>query len=229
MTRGTPSRVQPQPTRPPLAELRQPKSHPVPQHPGVRYAKPSHMGHFDSIGRQSHLSWRAPVVGPTPGTSQAAAVHRHAPMNWAGPCPQVLAQIQQPVMRVSQGEVCKPAIRHSQHPESRLGRNFHWVPYPLGLMHYDSWFKLHHRPEDSKERSAVCPVCYQQRKITPHMRKIFLVAERLLAEDGTTSMHLKSKNEELNWAVNYELGILEPFVEDPEQVPGGKNSQKNTF
>jgi hypothetical protein len=61
------------------------------------------------------------------------------------------------------------------------------------------------------------------------MRKIFLVAERLLSEDGTTSMHLKSKNEELNWAVNYELGILEPFVEDPEQVPGGKNSQKNTF
>jgi hypothetical protein len=61
------------------------------------------------------------------------------------------------------------------------------------------------------------------------MRKMFLVAERLLSEDGITSMHLKSKNEELNWAVNYELGILEPFVEDPEQVPGGKYSQKNTF
>ena len=55
------------------------------------------------------------------------------------------------------------------------------------------------------------------------MRKIFLVAERLLAEDGTTSMHLKSKNEELNWAVNYELGILEPFVEDPELVPGPRH------
>jgi hypothetical protein len=132
-------------------------------------------------------------------------------------------------MRVSRGGVCKPTIRHSQHPESRLGRNFHWVPYPLGLMRYNSWFNLHHRPEDSKEKSVVCPVCYQQRKTTPHMRKIFLVAERLLSEDGTTSMHLKSKNEELNWAVNYELGILEPFVEDPEQVPGGKNSQKNTF
>jgi hypothetical protein len=39
------------------------------------------------------------------------------------------------------------------------------------------------------------------------MRKTFLVAERLLSEDETTSMHLKSLNEELNWAVNYELNV----------------------
>ncbi|KAL1600386.1 hypothetical protein SLS60_006771 [Paraconiothyrium brasiliense] len=37
----------------------------------------------------------------------------------------------------------------------------------------------------------------------------------------------KNLNEELNWAVNYELGILEPFVEDIEQINGGKRSQKN--
>lgn len=65
--------------------------------------------------------------------------------------------------------------------------------------------------------------------MTPHMRKMFLVAERLSWEDGITSVHDKSLNEELNWAVNYELGILDPFVEDPEQVPGGKNSQTNSF
>jgi hypothetical protein len=39
----------------------------------------------------------------------------------------------------------------------------------------------------------------------------------------------KEQNEELNWAVNYELGMLDPFMEDPEHVPEGKNSQKNSF
>ncbi|KAF3006612.1 hypothetical protein E8E13_007408 [Curvularia kusanoi] len=61
------------------------------------------------------------------------------------------------------------------------------------------------------------------------MRKMFLVAECLSWEDAITSMYDKSTNEELNWAVNYDLGILDPFVEDPEQVPGGKNSQTNKF
>lgn len=130
--RGTPSRVEPQPTRPLLAELRQPKIHPVPQHPGVRYANPSHMEHFGSIGRPSHFSWRAPVFEPTSGTSQAAAVHQHAPMNWARPPPQVPAQIHQPVMRISRSEVCKPTIRHSQHPKSRLaGSKFPLGPLPI--------------------------------------------------------------------------------------------------
>jgi hypothetical protein len=61
------------------------------------------------------------------------------------------------------------------------------------------------------------------------MRKLFLVAERLTWEEGLVSMHDKDLNEELNWKFNYELGILDPFVEDPEQVPGGKNSQNNRF
>lgn len=65
--------------------------------------------------------------------------------------------------------------------------------------------------------------------MTPHTRKLFLVAERLSWEDGITSIHDKSLNEELNWAVNHELGILDPFVEDPEQVPGGKHSRTNSF
>lgn len=67
------------------------------------------------------------------------------------------------------------------------------------------------------------------RKLTAHTRKLFLVAERLLWEDGITSVHDKSLNEELNWAVNYELGILDPFVEDHQQIPGGKHSRSNSF
>tara|TARA_R110002003_G_scaffold878_17_gene21815 strand:- start:14117 stop:14875 length:759 start_codon:yes stop_codon:yes gene_type:complete len=36
-------------------------------------------------------------------------------------------------------------------------------------------------------------------------------------------------NEELNWKVNYELGIVDPFVEDSERIPGGKHSRHNRF
>jgi hypothetical protein len=61
------------------------------------------------------------------------------------------------------------------------------------------------------------------------MRKVFLVAERLSWDDKIVSIHDKDLNEELNWKVNYELGILNPFVEDPEQVPGGKLSRNNKF
>lgn len=63
-------------------------------------------------------------------------------------------------MRASQGEVCKPAIRHSQHPESRLGRNFHWVPYPLGLMHYDCTTDL---KKAKKDRSYALSVTNSER------------------------------------------------------------------
>ncbi|KAJ4361196.1 hypothetical protein N0V95_002077 [Ascochyta clinopodiicola] len=53
--------------------------------------------------------------------------------------------------------------------------------------------------------------------------------KRLSWHDELTSIHDKSLNEELNWAVNYELGILDPFVEDSEQIPGGKHSRMNSF
>jgi hypothetical protein len=61
------------------------------------------------------------------------------------------------------------------------------------------------------------------------MRKIFLVAERLAWEEKGVSIRERDQNEQLNWEVNHELGILDPFVEDPEQVPGGKNSQSNKW
>lgn len=61
------------------------------------------------------------------------------------------------------------------------------------------------------------------------MRKVFLVAERLSWDEKLISGPDRDLNEELNWTVNYELGILDPFVEDPEQIPGGKNSRENKF
>lgn len=61
------------------------------------------------------------------------------------------------------------------------------------------------------------------------MRKVFLVAERLTWEEGIVSTHDKDLNEELNWKFNYELGILDPFVEDAGHVVGGKNSRLNRF
>jgi hypothetical protein len=123
----------------------------------------------------------------------------------------------------------KPRVRHQPHPESKLCQDFHWVPYPLGLMPHDSWNHLHHRNDVKPASPFRCPVCNQERKATAHMRKVFLVAERLSWDDKIVSIHDKDLNEELNWKVNYELGILNPFVEDPEQVPGGKLSRNNKF
>ncbi|KAH5332012.1 hypothetical protein HBI23_072550 [Parastagonospora nodorum] len=125
--------------------------------------------------------------------------------------------------------VCKPAVLHRPHPDSKLCQDFHWVPYPLGLMPYDSWHNLHHRDDMQPLLPFRCPVCKQSRKATAHMRKLFLVAERLSWDDKLVAMPDKDRNEELNWAVNYELGILDPFVEDAENIPGGKNSRYNRF
>lgn len=54
------------------------------------------------------------------------------------------------------------------------------------------------------------------------------MAERLSREDDIRSVHDKSLNEEPDWAVDYELGILDSFIEDPQQVPGGKHSRSNS-
>jgi hypothetical protein len=72
-------------------------------------------------------------------------------------------------------------------------------------------------------------VCRSTRKPTPHARKVFLVAERLAWEYRPVPRHEKDENERLTWEVNYELGILDPFVEDPERFPGGKKSQHNKW
>jgi len=120
-----------------------------------------------------------------------------------------------------------PAVFHRPHPNSKLCENFHWVPYPLGLIPYDSWHKLHSRDNVMPMAPFRCPVCKAERKLAAHMRKVFLVAERLSWNDRLVSGRNKGLNEELNWKVDFELGILDPFVEDPEQISGGKHSRAN--
>ncbi|KAJ4360616.1 uncharacterized protein N0V89_001182 [Didymosphaeria variabile] len=105
---------------------------------------------------------------------------------------------------VTQPIAYKPQILHEPHPDSKILQDFHWVPYPLGLLP-------------------------KERKVSAHLRKAYLVAERLSWEDELITAPDRNLNEELNWAVNYELGILEPFVEDIEQRTGGKRSQKNKY
>ncbi|EAT86287.1 hypothetical protein SNOG_06456 [Parastagonospora nodorum SN15] len=61
------------------------------------------------------------------------------------------------------------------------------------------------------------------------IHSVSCLAERLSWDDKLVAMPDKDRNEELNWAVNYELGILDPFVEDAENIPGGKNSRYNRF
>jgi len=123
----------------------------------------------------------------------------------------------------------KPIARYQKHKDSGVGQNFHSVPYPLTLMPYDSWYNLHNREDPTSDRKFQCPTCRIPRTPTAHTRKLFLVAERLSRTDGIVSTAEKNQNEELNWEINYQLGILDPFVEDPIQVPGGKNSQKNQW
>lgn len=123
----------------------------------------------------------------------------------------------------------QPQTLHQPHPNSKVGQDFHSVPYPLSLLPYDSWHKLHHPAHVYPSLPFRCPVCTREREATPHIRKTFLVAERLAWDLESVSIGEKEQNEELTWAVNYELGIIDPYVEDSVQVPGGRQSQKNSF
>ncbi|KAF2812749.1 uncharacterized protein BDZ99DRAFT_497090 [Mytilinidion resinicola] len=122
-----------------------------------------------------------------------------------------------------------PRIKHSNHPESKVGTNFHAVSYPLTLLPYDSWWTLHSSADPTKPYRFQCPRCFAVRTPTPHARKLFLVAERLSWSDGTVSTAERNNNEEKNWEVNYELGILDPSIEDPDQRPGGRKSRLNEW
>ncbi|KAF2493100.1 hypothetical protein BU16DRAFT_583270 [Lophium mytilinum] len=122
-----------------------------------------------------------------------------------------------------------PLIKHNNHPNSRVGTDFHSVPYPLTLLPYDSWWALHSSPDPTRPHRFQCPRCFAVRIPTPHARKLFLVAERLSWLDGIVSTAERNTNEEKNWEVNYELGILDPSIEDPDQRPGGRKSRLNEW
>ncbi|KAF2642763.1 hypothetical protein P280DRAFT_396460 [Massarina eburnea CBS 473.64] len=58
---------------------------------------------------------------------------------------------------------------------------------------------------------------------------LMILAERLTWQFGEVPLPDKERNEELTWAVNYELGILDPAMEDPVQYLGGRKSQTDRF
>jgi hypothetical protein len=237
---GATFRVGPQPARRPLADIQQPRQHPM-------HVSPPNATQWKPSGKQSSSTYQSPCESPLgprynkSSSSYAAPTHQQPsrdhdcfpgnlnPPRQAGASHPSLAHSRSAATQIVPWISYKPEVRHNPHPESKLCQNFHWVPYPLGLMPFDSWSKLHHKPEHVQSHSFLCPACLAPRELTPHARKLFLVAERLSREDGNTSMHDKVLNEELIWAVNYELGILDPFVEDPHQIPGGKYSQTNRF
>ncbi|KAK8223831.1 hypothetical protein HDK90DRAFT_470538 [Phyllosticta capitalensis] len=122
----------------------------------------------------------------------------------------------------------KPRVLYANHPESGVGKNFHNVPYPLGLMPYNSWSLLRNPPGSDPSQHFSCPSCRKSRPSpSAHRRKMFLVAERLSREKGKMPTALLERNQEMTWEVNFQLGIHEPFVEELDQVPGGKYSQEN--
>ncbi|KAI9776145.1 MAG: hypothetical protein M1839_000561 [Geoglossum umbratile] len=120
-----------------------------------------------------------------------------------------------------------PQARHHPHPDCRSGTNFHSVPYPLNLLPYQSWCALHFRkPGPSGALEIQCPVCATPQPASAHHQKLFLVAERLLFDLERTPTAVRQKNEEANWGVNFQLGILDPFVEDLQgHISGGKHSR----
>jgi hypothetical protein len=133
-------------------------------------------------------------------------------------------------MNFELGQVHNPSTKYRNHKDSGVGEDFHSVPYPLSLMPYDSWYLLHHLTDLCEDRQFVCPKCKEPRpKPTPHQRKLFLVAERLSWEDGIVPTRDKDANQEQLWEVNFELGITEPVIEDPNEQPGGRESRKNPF
>ncbi|KAF2091437.1 hypothetical protein K490DRAFT_60878 [Saccharata proteae CBS 121410] len=125
-----------------------------------------------------------------------------------------------------------PEVRVMNHPLSSSGQAFHLLPYPLGLMPYSNWCRLHHREVSRapEKRDFRCPVCNKYRgEPSAHKQKLFLVAERLSWRDGLVSSAERSLNEELNRVVNCRLGVTGRAAEELYQVPGGEQSRKNQW
>lgn len=128
--------------------------------------------------------------------------------------------------RITANSARPPTISHPRHifkdhPKSGTGKDFHSVPYPLSLLPKKSWEALNNGEVDG----AVCAKCDKPRPSSAHQRKLFLVAERLSWEIGSTSSAARSQNEIALWAVNAELDIFEPAVDDDEVFIGGRQSR----
>ncbi|TLD24582.1 hypothetical protein E2P81_ATG11918 [Venturia nashicola] len=136
-------------------------------------------------------------------------------------------------VRLDLGKTFEPKKLYTKHAESGVGNNFHSVSYPLALIPYSSWFVLHHGKGGKQNHQYTCSKCNKKRaKTTPHERKLFLVAERLSWHGfrGIVPAAEKALNEGQLRAVNFELGITDPAVEESSSLmAGGKKSQSNPF
>jgi hypothetical protein len=96
-------------------------------------------------------------------------------------------------------------------------------------MPYESWKKLHNGGDLQHLPFVCCAVCGGKREALIHMRKLFLVAERLTWEEGIVSMNEKSLNANLTSKLNHELNIQSPVTEHEECAPGGKHSKTSKY
>ncbi len=97
-------------------------------------------------------------------------------------------------------------------------------------MPYDSWYLLHHPTDLCEDRQFVNPECKEpKQKPTPHQQKLFTVAERLSWENGIVPTRDKDANQKQLWEVNFELGIMELVIEDPDQQPGEEKVERIRF
>lgn len=126
-------------------------------------------------------------------------------------------------VRPSKGS--KPKQLYKNHSKSGVGKDFHSVPYPLSLLPKKTWEALNNGESDG----SVCGKCERPRPSTAHQRKLFLVAERLSWEVGATSSATRNQNEIALWAVNAELDIFEPAVDDDEVIIGGRKSRSDEW
>lgn len=143
------------------------------------------------------------------------------------------AKISRTGIRLDRGKTYEPKKLYTKHRDSGVGVNFHSVSYPLALIPYSSWYVLHHGKGGKRNHQYTCSKCKKKRaKITLHERKLFLVAERLSWHGfrGIVPAPEKALNEEQLWAVNFDLGITDPAIEESSSLmAGGKNSQSNPF
>lgn len=100
-----------------------------------------------------------------------------------------------------------------------------FIPYPLqGLKaHATQTPNLQYMP------FYCCPICRGKREAHAHVRKLFLVAERLMWEEGLVSMSEKHRNAYFNKQVNDELGVPNHTVSYQDYFPGGRHSQTNRY
>ncbi|RPA98471.1 hypothetical protein L873DRAFT_1027938 [Choiromyces venosus 120613-1] len=102
-----------------------------------------------------------------------------------------------------------PAKKYSTHISQAPSHSIVSYCYPLSLLPLAT-IRVYQSREFTPLR-APCRNCGYPADIELVLQKIFLTVERLVS-GGVGKLNEKEKNEENNWAVNYEAGILEPTL-----------------